>query len=256
VGAVNGRVLRWDGLVNARDLGGLPLRRGGATRFGSLIRSDNVRHLTAAGWSTLAEHGVRTIVDLRFELERDDARAGVPDDFVVVNVSLLGPQDSAEASRVNALIRAAPDAASGITAFYLDILESRGSQVAAAIAAVADASDDGAVLVHCFVGKDRTGIIAALLLELAGVEPAAIVADYALSATRVGPLVDDWIEAASDPDERAYRSRISGAPSAAMEGMLQGLRDRYGGTAGYLRGVGVREEAVLKIRTSLAPRLP
>lgn len=248
---MNGRALAWDGLVNARDLGGLPLRGGGSTRFGSVVRSDDVRRLTSEGWAGLREHGVRTIVDLRFEIERDDD--GAPDGVEVVHVSLFGAHDAAEAARIDALIRAAPDAASAIAAFYLDTLESCREQVAAAVEAVAGASDGGGVLVHCFVGKDRTGIVAALLLELAGVEHKAIVEDYALSEGRVGSLVDAWVAEAVDPGERAYRARISGAPAAAMEGTLLGLRQRYGGAAGYLNDSGVGERAVARARARLVP---
>lgn len=245
------RLIGWDGLVNARDLGGLALATGGSTRFGSVIRADNVRHLTAQGWSQLQTHGVRTIVDLRFALERDETPT--PEGILVERISLFGEHDTVEAIRVGELMREARDASAAVTAFYLDTLETCRPNVAAAVEAVARAPE-GAVVIHCFVGKDRTGIVAALLLALADVDEDAIVADYALSEGRVGSLVDSWIAEADDPAERELRSRISGAPAAAMERTLAGLRERYGGAERYLCDAGVEPQALDRIRARLRGR--
>jgi protein-tyrosine phosphatase len=86
------RALQWEGCANVRDLGGVPLARGGETRYGVLVRADNVRRLTETGWSDLYEHGVRRIVDLRWreELANDPPREV---DIDVVHVSLLGELD-------------------------------------------------------------------------------------------------------------------------------------------------------------------
>lgn len=237
MGALNGRLLTWDGCVNTRDLGGLPLREGGTTQYGRVIRSDNVRHLTPRGWVQLAAHGVTTVVDLRFDEERagDDEP---PDGIGVVGVSLFGAHDPQEARRVYGLLQKAADAAEATGILYADTLDTRRASVAAAVEAVARAPQ-GAVVVHCFVGKDRTGIVTALLLDLAGVEEDAIVEDYGLTEGRVGSLVDDWIAEADDPHERAYRERISGAPRAAMRSMLAELRTRHGDAHAYLRSAGV-----------------
>ncbi len=250
MGALNGRMLAWDGCLNTRDLGGLPLRGGGTTRFGQVIRSDNVRHLSDRGWAQLAAHGVRTVLDLRFEEERSDDPAP-PDGIDVVGISLFGAHDPAEAARVDELLRRARDPAEATGFLYADTLSSRRSCVAASVRAVAR-SGDGAVVVHCFVGKDRTGIVSALLLDLAGVEHDAIVEDYALTEGRVGPLVDTWIAGAADPHERAYRERISGAPREAMQSMLRLLRSRYGNARGYLLEAGLAETDLRRIRDRLA----
>ena len=86
------RALEWDGCLNVRDLGGVPLEAGGITRYGALVRADNIRKLSDAGWRALAGHGVVRIVDLRWpeELDEDPPR----DVHVeVVHVSLLGEFD-------------------------------------------------------------------------------------------------------------------------------------------------------------------
>lgn len=237
--------------MNARDLGGLPLATGGTTPLGAVVRSDNVHHLTPTGWDALARHGVRTVVDLRFDGERrEDPPVGAP--VVVHHVSLFGDHDPAEAERIEALVRTAPDAEAATAALYVDVLRTRPDRVATALEAVAGADDGGGVLIHCFVGKDRTGIAAALLLHLAGVSPEAIADDYALSEGRVGPLVDDWIAEADDPVEREVRRRISAAPAGAMARVLAWLDHEHGGAAGYLQACGLSETTLARVRRRLA----
>jgi protein-tyrosine phosphatase len=215
-----------------------------------VVRADNVRHLTEVGWAQLREHGVRTVVDLRFSAERGDDQP-VPAGIAVEHVSLFGSHDPAEAARVDALVRAAPDGTAATAALYVDTLATCADTVAAAVDAVAGAGEGG-VVVHCYVGKDRTGIVAALLLELAGVERGAVVGDYGLTEGRVGPLVDDWIAEADDEADREMRRRISAAPAAAMATTLEALDELHGGAHAYLRRAGVTEAALERVRRRLA----
>lgn len=246
---MSGRELAWEGCVNVRDLGGLPTGDGGTTRFGAVVRADNVRRLTPTGWEQLFAYGIRTVVDLRFEEERSDDPSSTPP-VTVVPVSLFGVHDHEEAARVDALTRAAPSAAGATTLLYLDVLESCRASIGRAVRAVADAPEGG-VVVHCFVGKDRTGIVAALVLRVAGVPEEIVAEDYAISGLRVAPLVDEWIEDAWDEHERAFRTRICAAPVAGMLGALQGLRERYGDAAGYLRSTGLGDEVIGRLRARL-----
>jgi protein-tyrosine phosphatase len=107
------------------------------------------------------------------------------------------------------------------------------------------------VVVHCYVGKDRTGVVSALLLRLAGVTADAVAADYALSAGRVGPLVSGWIEEADDDVERDFRRRISGAPREGMAQTLAGFEERWGGAESYLRTAGLSNRDLVRIRDRL-----
>jgi len=100
-------------------------------------------------------------------------------------------------------------------------------------------------------GKDRTGLIAALLLSVAGVERPAIAEDYALSGENLRPLLDMWIETAGDDDERALRTRIGAAPAEAMLGVLDTLEVQYGGTEEYLRAAGVTDDQLGRVRARL-----
>jgi protein tyrosine/serine phosphatase len=247
---VRSRDLAWDGCVNVRDLGGLPLETGGETRFGQVVRADNVRRLTPRGWEALTGYGVRRIVDLRFVRERADESVP-PTGLDVVAVSLFGEHDPAEAEREDAVLRQAGDDVSAIELFYTSTLDGRRSQVAAALGAVA-AAPDGAVVVHCFVGKDRTGLVSALLLRLAGVPEDVVAEDYALSGPVVGPLVDDWIAAAEDEHERVFRTRLSAAPAAGMRRVLAWLEAEWGGAEAYMRGTGVTADQVSRLRRRLA----
>src|SRR3954451_5583654 len=162
------RVLNWDGCVNVRDLGGLPAAGGGRIREGALVRSDNVRRLTDAGWEALEAHGIRTVLDLRWIAERDvDPPREVTID--VVHLSLLGDDGAVYGRELDERLSGIDDPTSRTTAAYLDMLTTWRSRFVDAVRTVADAPPGG-VLVHCAAGKDRTGIVVALLLSLAGVD--------------------------------------------------------------------------------------
>jgi protein-tyrosine phosphatase len=228
------RTLRWDGCVNVRDLGGLPLP-GGTTRRGAVVRSDNARRLTDAGWQALADHGVRTVVDLRWPEEiADDPPAALP--IEAVNVSLFGNLDQDYFKELDA--RVAPlETAERVRETYLEFLELCRANFAAAIAAVADAPEGG-VLIHCAAGKDRTGLISALLLALAGVPEETIAEDYAESEANLAELTAKWIAEAPDDAERQHRRHLAVTPREAMLGVLAALDERYGGVRGYLLAAG------------------
>jgi protein-tyrosine phosphatase len=134
---------------------------------------------------------------------------------------------------------------------YLEFLERYRDRFGDVVGAIASADDDGAVVFYCMAGKDRTGLIAALLLSVAGVDRRAIAEDYALSAENLRPMLDMWIETAGDEDERALRARIGAAPAEAMLSVLDALDEQYGGTEEYLRGAGVTEGQLGRVRTRL-----
>jgi protein tyrosine/serine phosphatase len=243
------RVLDWEGCANVRDLGGLGTADGGSTRRGAVVRSDNARRLTDAGWEALAEHGVRTVVDLRWpeELAEDPPRE-LP--IEVVNISLFGNLDHEYFRDLDA--RIAPlETADRVRESYLEFLELYRPNFAAAIAAVADAPEGG-VLIHCAAGKDRTGLISALLLGLAGVPEEEIAEDYAESEANLAELTSKWIAEAPDGAERERRRQLSTTPREAMLGVLEALDERYGGVRGYLLAAGaspdVLERAAARLR--------
>jgi protein tyrosine/serine phosphatase len=133
---------------------------------------------------------------------------------------------------------------------YLIFLERFRSNVAAAVRAVADAPEGG-VVIHCVGGKDRTGLLSAFLLRLAGVDDEEIAADYALSEERLRPRHEAWFEAAASEEELARLRRIAQTPAASMSGVFAELERRYGGVEPYLRGAGVTAEELELVRARL-----
>jgi protein-tyrosine phosphatase len=174
------RFLDWEGCFNARDLGGLRTVQGARTRRGAIVRSDALDHLTAKGWQSLLDHGVRTVIDLRNDDEIGSSPLR-PSGVGVVRVPVDGIED-----------RAFWDVWSAgwefdTPLYYRPHLERFPDRHARGISAIARAAPGGVVF-HCSVGRDRSGLVAMLLLALAGVSDDDIASDYALSATRLAPL--------------------------------------------------------------------
>jgi protein-tyrosine phosphatase len=246
---VRDRTLAWDGCLNVRDLGGHATEDGSFTRFGAVVRADSIRRLTDAGWAALAEYGVGRIVDLRFhdELAADPPRE-VPAE--VVHVPVFPDAATGAWEELDALSAAAPDDATATRDVYLTLLRLAPERFAAAVEAVASAPE-GAVLVHCTAGKDRTGLVTALLLRLAGVSVADVGADYALSAANLREWSRPWVEEAETEVELRRRERIVATPAEAMVGVLEDLQRRFGGVDGYLREGGAEDEVLERARARL-----
>jgi protein-tyrosine phosphatase len=107
------------------------------------------------------------------------------------------------------------------------------------------------VLVHCMGGKDRTGLVVALLLTLVGVSPEQIAEDYGLSARNLAPRSAQWIEQAVDETEREWRRRVvRGEPQAMLQVLIE-LEGRYGSVRDYLLAGGATEEDIDRARARL-----
>jgi protein-tyrosine phosphatase len=232
----NVRVLVWDGCVNVRDLGGLPVVGGGATQFGSIVRADSVRHLTRAGWDALAHYGTKLVIDLRSRRERDEDEPG-DTPLPVLHIPIT-PDDVAASWSWPSMREA-----------YLGLLETYGGEYGAVVDAVA--ATEGPVVIHCAGGRDRTGLAVALMLSLLPVEEEAIAADHALSDESFAPYQQEWIDAATDERERERRRRVSVPAGRTMVGILAEVRRRYGGAGAYLRAGGAKAESLELVRRSL-----
>lgn len=229
--------LDWDDLLNARDLGGLRAA-GGEVRPGALVRSDSLVRLTESGRAAMVAHGVTTIVDLR--------RAGELAEWP-------NPFRSHPGFRSLPLVERAPEHPEprfgSVEASYVDMLETFGPRVAAIVRGIAGAPPGG-VLVHCAAGRDRTGVVVALALSVAGVDRSDIAEDYALSRAWDDRMLEEWVltQPASDRDRlrRLYRIRPE-----TMLATLAALDDRYGGVTGYLAAVGVEDGVLERLRRRL-----
>jgi protein tyrosine/serine phosphatase len=235
-------VLAWDGCVNVRDLGGLPLEDGGETARRVVVRSDSVRALTDAGWDALRSYGVERVVDLRFAEERaEDPPRETP--VELVHVPLLGAADEHRAT-FWARLDATEEPADYYRWAYAEFLRRFPSNFASAVSAVAEA--DAPVVVHCAGGKDRTGLVCALALRLAGVPVDAVADDWVLSERSWAPHDVDWIASAPDEVERKRRRVWGAAPREAMVEVVAGLDARA-----YLEDAGVEPRLLDRLRARL-----
>jgi len=246
-----GRILVWDGCVNVRDLGGIPTEDGGITRRGTVIRSDNVGALTDDGWRALVHHGITRIVDLRWPEEVAD---DPPRDLhvEVVHVSVFGPNlaESREFLRaLDAHVDSVDDIADHYAWSYVEFLERNRDRFGQAIASIATA--DGPVVVHCMGGKDRTGLVAALLLRVAGVSPEEIGLDYSFSGPNLAVRLERWLANTPDEHERQRIDKLSRTPAVAMARVVAEIEDRYGSVAGYLEAAGLTSNQIERLRGML-----
>ena len=242
------RVLAWDGCVNVRDLGGLPLEDGGETAYRVVVRSDSVRTLTDAGWRALGDYGVERIVDLRWteELAEDPPREL---DVELVHVPLFGHvRDDAYAGEFDTLLDETEDPVDYYRESYLVSLERFRPSLGVAVAALAE--PDGPAVVHCAGGKDRTGLVCALALRLAGVPAHAVADDWALSGESWAPFEAEWVAAAPDEVQAKRRRVWSRTPRPAMVAVLAEL-ERGGGARAYLERAGVEAVALDRLRARL-----
>ena len=236
--------MTWNGAFNLRDLGGLPLIGGRTTVPGRGFRSGATEWLTDLGWSQAAVAGLTTIVDLRnhpSEAQREPHHPVVADDAESPFVRIVAPTedpDDDEFMRVCGPWLDHPRSYADNLAFY-------PNKFAAVFRAIADAQ--GAVLVHCAGGKDRTGMITAMLLSLGGVEREAIVADYEAAFRAANALMRA---------DSAHHRRFAATDEELDEWMLErtaALRDWLEtlDVERYLRDAGLDELRIGRLRTVL-----
>jgi protein tyrosine/serine phosphatase len=234
-----------EGTANTRDLGGLPVSGGGTIAPGVLLRSDNLQDLTAADVRALQAIPLSYVLDLRTSVERAGTGPAPLDDVVdVVHLPLILEGD-ARASDPGAVL---PDRwADGASGAYLHYLADAPGSIARAAALVA--SSTGASIVHCAAGKDRTGVLVAILLEAVGVPRDAVVADYALTNERIEQVYDRLVGSRTYADDvRRIGLDAHRVDPHAMETVLDVVDERWGGAAGYLQKAGFGDLDALRAR--------
>jgi protein-tyrosine phosphatase len=236
-----GRTLEWQGAHNVRDLGGLPTVGGSLTTQGSIVRSDSLQNLEAQGWKEAEAYGIRTVIDLRNESEIGADAAPRPGSIETVNI----PLDVTEARDFWEVWGHGPQFATPL--YYGPHLERFPERSAQVIRTIATAPPGGVVF-HCQGGRDRAGQISMLVLALAGVEPEAIAADYALSDERLRPLYLSRGEADEAPKIAAYLRDQGTTASDLIVELLAGLD-----VEATLLGAGLEPGDVTALRRRLVP---
>jgi len=250
---------RWielDGVVNMRDLGGLPTTDGGVVQPHRLIRSDNLQDLYPADVAHLVDLGVSDIVDLRSHREvhltgegplRATALRHHHHSFI--SEPLPGQDDPAFLSTRPELLATVKDQ-DYWSQHYRGYLVERPDSVSAALSVVATAQ--GATIIHCAAGKDRTGTVVGLALAVAGVPRAEIVSDYVLTSERLDRIIDRL--SGVDP----YRETLRDKPrdeqiplATSMDALLTMVDDDFGGAAGWLRAQGWTDDEIDALRRKL-----
>ena len=209
-----------------------------------VVRADNLNKLAPAGVAALLSYGVRTVVDLRDprELERfpNPLAMAPPPGVVFVNVPLIS---GAEWEAIKDPARMAEG--------YVLTARLSHANIARAIAALADAPPGG-VVIHCHAGKERTGIVAALLLSFAGVPDATVADDWIASDAYLQPLYEEWLATETDPTIRAKRAEGFVTHAEHILDVLTYMRRTYGSVDDYLLAGGLTANQLVRARRLLA----
>jgi hypothetical protein len=217
-----------DGLINLRDLGGLPTTSGAATLPGRLLRSESPHTLSESGLKELLDLGIGAVIDLRTTSERDHRPSPLVDAGVhTSHVPIFTDDDEY------------PDHLATAAEVYCWWLRERRTGVAAAMSAVADAPS-APILVHCHAGKDRTGVVVGLVLRLAGVGIDDIADDYARSGVQLaGMLARDRVTAVERGMDPVRVERLFTVRREAMVLTMECVDSEHGGPASLMRSLGL-----------------
>jgi protein tyrosine/serine phosphatase len=241
--AVIGEAHELGGLYNVRDIGGYPTADGGVVRRGMLFRASSLHRLEdELAW---ARFGAGTVIDLRYDRER--LAFPLPAFITGELHSPFLPNDW----DADPATRSLP-AAEFLASVFRDMVDVGGDTVRKVLARLA-VDDAYPAVFFCMAGKDRTGVLAAVLLALLGVSDEDIMADFELSGDEVVALVDH-LRTREDFEDHPMMNQaeeVLRAPRAAMEIFLADVGKEFGGIPGWVRELGVSDEAVEVFRTRL-----
>jgi protein tyrosine/serine phosphatase len=236
------RQIDLDGCVNFRDLGGYPTEGGRRLRWRTLFRSDALHALSESDVTSLRDDlDLSAVVDLRSSFELDASGRGLlgtePIDFH--HTPLFDGEPHAGEQTMSA-------EQTTLGERYVGLLELAREPIARVIGILA--STRGSAVYHCAAGKDRTGVISAVLLGVLGVPDELIVADYALSAENIDAIIERVM------NMKGYEAALSKMPAdtlharpETMEFVVGEIATRYGSMSDYLRAAGVSDDVLVAL---------
>ncbi|HUI25719.1 MAG TPA: tyrosine-protein phosphatase [Candidatus Kryptonia bacterium] len=241
------RSIDLDGCLNFRDLGGYPTRDGRTVRWRRLFRSDALHLLTAADIARLRDElGIGDVIDLRSSAEvRSDGRGPLADEAIRFHHLPLFDGETVR--------RDENPAAYTLADRYFLLAEFAKDAIARVVATLA--TTDAPAVYHCAAGKDRTGVISAVLLGILGVKDEIIVADYAATQENLDAIIERLMAS------EGYQTMLSALPPdtlhaqpETMTTLLDRVRDRYGSMRDYARAAGVSDDAMDRLEARLLVR--
>lgn len=243
------RLIRFEGATNFRDIGGYSSALGGHVRWGMLYRAGRLDGLTASDLEDFGALGIRTVFDLR----REDEREQWPDPMPNVHLCLMSKVQAKSPLPHAELLIEHDHGVQFMRELYSGLLAHAAAEIGSVFTTLA-APDAMPAVFHCAVGKDRTGLVAALLLTWLGVDRETVLDDFELSDAHVGQgqrdeLVRRMADRGIGPEAAAG---ILGASRESMRDTLHELDTRYGGADDYLHGYcGVDHETLTTLRRLL-----
>lgn len=230
-------ILEIEGVFNVRDVGGMPAN-GGRIRSGALLRAGQLSGATTSGAAALRAR-VQHIVDLRDGEE------------VAAEPSEIEGPDTTHLPLFLGSVRSFFEADTSLDDLYLHLLEESGERLADAIRIIAAGER---TLVHCTVGKDRTGVTVALALSAVGADREAVIADYALTESQLptqrSQRIADYLRT-QRPEAVHAVALATQSPAPVMRRLLEQVDERWGCASGYLRAQGMTDAELAALSAAL-----
>ncbi|MEV5240051.1 tyrosine-protein phosphatase [Streptomyces cinnamoneus] len=237
------RHLSFERLHNFRDLGGYTTGDGRTVRWARLFRSDSLGKLRGADWERFVALGVTTVIDLRYPWEIA-AKGRVPEHPSLTYHNLSIEHRPYDQAALGADVETGPYLAER----YMEVAHDGVGELRRALEVIA--SQDGPVVFHCASGKDRTGLLAALVLSLLDVPEKDVIEDFALTGLATERLVADW--RAGHPGREPVWPGYGRAPADVMRLFLAALAERHGSVRGYATDLlGVDDALIGALRRNL-----
>ncbi|MEJ8656782.1 tyrosine-protein phosphatase [Streptomyces sp. MS1.AVA.4] len=243
------RHIPFERLHNFRDLGGYQAENGSTVRWGLLYRSDSLGKLTGGDWDRFLGLGVRSVIDLRYPWEIE-AKGRIPEHESLTYHNLSIEHRPYDQAALGPGVETGPFLAEK----YMEVAHDGVKELRRALEVIATAGN-GPVVFHCASGKDRTGLVAALVLTLLGVPEQRVIDDFTLTELATERLLHDW--RADHPGQEPAWPGYGRAPADVMRLFLTALTRQHGSVRDYTRNLlGIDDAWETALRRNLLEPAP